>query len=384
MIDSSDSGDHADTRTSDRIRVLWVIKTLGRGGAEKILCDLARHLDFSRVEIDCAYSDPRWDDFVEDLANSGVRVVPLFRKARGFGWSTRLATLIRRGDYDIVHSHSPLLAAVSRMAVLSLPKGNRPKHISTEHGLRNSYHPITRALNRLTGTVDELCIAVSEGVRSSIHGPLVSRTFVRYQGIDLAACEVAAKQRLVRKIRSDQTLLLTVGSPRWEKDFPTLFDACHEIELVCLDFHLDIAGETRGSEASEIQLLPKKLGIAHRVTFLGLRDDVPALMCSHDILVISSRQEGFPIVALEAAAVGIPIVATRVIDELFTDGVDCLLVDVGDGKSLAEAICRLARDRSLAESLSANAKSLVSTLGIDQTAAQLLSIYSEFARKHAN
>lgn len=91
---------------------------------------------------------------------------------------------------------------------------------------------------------------------------------------------------------------------------------------------------------SQLERMAADLGIADRVQFLGVRDDVPRLMAAADAVVLASRFEGLPNVVMEAMAAAKPVVATRVggTAELVADGVTGRLVGPGDPEGLAAAM----------------------------------------------
>ena len=106
-----------------------------------------------------------------------------------------------------------------------------------------------------------------------------------------------------------------------------------------------------GPEREALESEAVGLGISERVRFLGVREDVPALLKAMDVMVLSSTSEGSPNVILEAAAAGVPVVSTRVggVPELVADGETGLLVEPGDAVALSEAVGKLLEDRELAE-----------------------------------
>src|SRR5690606_30286895 len=96
----------------------------------------------------------------------------------------------------------------------------------------------------------------------------------------------------------------------------------------------------RGSLASEVEAQSRALGLEEHVRFLGARTDVPALMSAADGYLMSSAWEGLPLVLLEAASAGLPIVATDVGGnaEVVMPGVNGMLVAAHDPRALHDAI----------------------------------------------
>ncbi|MBU1675223.1 glycosyltransferase, partial [bacterium] len=119
-----------------------------------------------------------------------------------------------------------------------------------------------------------------------------------------------------------------------------------------------IAGTGPPAEEARLRALTAALGLDDgTVRWLGFRDDVPSLLAVSDVVVLPSREEGFPNALLEAMALGVPAIGTPVdgIPELIADGVNGLLVPVGDPAALAGAMARLLDDEDLRRGLGAAA-----------------------------
>lgn len=108
-----------------------------------------------------------------------------------------------------------------------------------------------------------------------------------------------------------------------------------------------------GPERTRLERTAGELGISDKVHFLGVRDDVPAVLKLMDVLVLSSLSEGSPNVVLEGMASGVPIVGTRVggVPELVEDGVSGLLVDPGDAPGMSNAVLALLTDPDRARAM---------------------------------
>jgi glycosyltransferase involved in cell wall biosynthesis len=99
-------------------RILWVIKGLGGGGAERLVTLTVKCLHNRSLAVDVAYLLSSKDALVDQLERAGVRVWGLgLRGGRDPRWAARLARLVRRGGYDLVHTHSPVPAVVARAAI---------------------------------------------------------------------------------------------------------------------------------------------------------------------------------------------------------------------------------------------------------------------------
>lgn len=120
------------------------------------------------------------------------------------------------------------------------------------------------------------------------------------------------------------------------------------------------------------------------VRFLGHLEDLRDFYASLDLLVLPSLSgEGSPGAVKEAAAAGVPVVATRVggTEEVLRDGREALLVPPGDGKALGQAVLRLLRDRALAGRLAAQARQRSGDFGMDRMAEAYVDLYASLTRR---
>ncbi|MDQ2937833.1 MAG: glycosyltransferase, partial [Acidobacteriota bacterium] len=127
----------------------------------------------------------------------------------------------------------------------------------------------------------------------------------------------------------------------------------------------------------------RALGIANRVRFLGHREDIPSIMSSLDLLVLNSRSEAFPLVALEALACGVPLLSTAVggVPELITHGKNGWLIPSGDPRKLKEAIVSLIEQPSLRGRLAKNGQRHVQTnFTVAAFMAQVETVYTEASK----
>lgn len=150
--------------------------------------------------------------------------------------------------------------------------------------------------------------------------------------------------------------ILTVANLRKEKAHEVLLAAASQLQSRHPQIHYLIAGG--GPRGSELQALAAKLGVATQVTFLGHREDVPALLARADAFVLPSRSEAFPNGAIEAMAAGLPVIASSVggLVDLIEDGRTGLLVRPDDPAALAAAIESLVFSPARAEALGAAAR----------------------------
>ena len=150
--------------------------------------------------------------------------------------------------------------------------------------------------------------------------------------------------------------ILTVANLRPEKAHEVLLAAAARLRSRHPHIQFLIVGD--GPRAAELQALAATLGVQRQVTFLGHREDVPALLARADAFVLPSRSEAFPNGAIEAMAAGLPVIASRVggLLDLIEDGRNGLLVSPDDPEALAAAVESLIVSPARAEALGASAR----------------------------
>jgi len=332
-----------------RVRVLWLIKGLGPGGAERLLVAAAAARDRDRFEYRAAYLLPWKDHLVPELEALDVPVVCLgARDERDVRWAGRLRARLRAEPVDVVHSHSPYAAALGRLVVRTLPRRSRPRIVSTEHNAWNRFKAPTRIANALTSPLDDAVLAVSGEVRDSMRGPARRRTEIVIHGIDTNAARGLRSQRdAVRRelgIEPEEVLVGTIANYVPKKDYPNLLAAFRHVIDAGVPARLLAVGQ--GPDERAVHDLRAELGLTDAVILPGYRSDAVRLLAGCDVFTLASRWEGIPVALMEALALGLPVVTTAVggIPEAVTDGVEANLVPARDPARLGAALTAMARD----------------------------------------
>ncbi len=163
--------------------MLWLVKGLGPGGAERLLVNQAAAADRDRFRYEAAYLVPEKDHLVPELEALGVRCTLLDPRPPG-RWILALRGRLRRDPVEVIHVHSPALAAATRVMVRTLGR-NRPVVVYTEHNRWPRYHLLTRWMNRLTYGLDDDHVAVSDDVRETVSPRYRGSVAVVVHGIDV-------------------------------------------------------------------------------------------------------------------------------------------------------------------------------------------------------
>jgi glycosyltransferase involved in cell wall biosynthesis len=160
-----------------------------------------------------------------------------------------------------------------------------------------------------------------------------------------------AKARL--GIPATRLVIGAVGRLSAEKGFDLLVEAADRLIKANLDIHLIIVGE--GEEKSALE--------RSAVSLLGYRPDVIELYQAMDVFTLSSLREGLPNVVLEAMALEVPVVATRIagVPRLIRDGCNGLLISAGDVDALFRSLRNLLEDPQLRTKLGRSARDTIET-----------------------
>lgn len=348
-------------------KVLWLIKGLGRGGAESLLALSLPHLDRGAFQYEAAYLLPWKKDLLPDFERAGVPVHCLESRRRlDLGLVLRLARLLKRRQVDVLHVHSPYAALFGRVAARL---ARVPAVVYTEHNVLTSYHPATRILHRLTSRLDTCTIAVSQEVQRSVLDSAQGRrkpVQVIYGGVEVAAIEKKAEQgeeyRARLGIPGDHLVVGNVAHLRPQKGHGYLLEAARQVLLERPATTFIVIGREKvpGYQKS-LEARARELGLGDRVRFLGFQPDPLPIVACFDVFALSSVYEGLPLALLEAMAMGKPSVVTAVggVPEVVQDGVNGLLVPPRDPSALAHKLLRLLGHPDLRQKLAVSARRTV-------------------------
>jgi len=374
-----------------RHKILWLIKGLGPGGAERLLVESLPFLDRDTFEYEVAYLLPNKNQLVQELEDAGLRVICLGGgHGHSLGILKTLKRLIKDRGISLIHSHLPVAGFFARLAGrASGVKGI----VYSEHNVLGAYHPISSFLTRSTYWMDDVTIAVSEGVnRSMLSWPILrpKSPLTILNGVSMAALKNAAVDpRKVKEslgIPAGNILIGNVAHIRPEKGHTYLLEAAQQVLLIHNDVtFLIVGGEKFPGMLEKLEDEARELGIENKVIFTGFREDARQLISALDIFVLSSIYEGLPIALLEAMALGIPSVVTEVggVPEAIEDSVEGFLVKPRDSSALADRILYLIANPKVREDQSIAASEKVKyRFGMERMVGQIERVYLNVLRRN--
>jgi glycosyltransferase involved in cell wall biosynthesis len=353
---------------SEPVRVLRVIARMNMGGPALHVSYLTRGLagrgyattlatgEVSRGEDSMAY-------VTDELGVELLRIPKLHREISAVRDPVSIAHLvevIRRVRPHILHTHTAKAGTVGRIAALLARDARPPVIVHTFHGhvLRGYFDPLRtevfRETERRLAKHTSRLIAVSPEVRDDLVAldvaPAEKFSVIRL-GLDLDARiedgRTRAEMRRLFGVPDDRVVIGWIGRMTAIKRVEDVIGAFAELRRRGSEATLCLVGDGPDREPAERRA--HELGVARDCLFLGYQRDVAAFYALIDLLLLTSANEGTPVVAIEALAAGRPVVSTRVggVPDVVSDGVDGLLCDPGDVPGIATALEALVGDEAL-------------------------------------
>lgn len=377
------------------VRVLHVVKTLGFGGAETNLLNLARSFDATRVQCHVGYSGSA--QLQGDFLASGIALLQYAQgehsiKSLGtFAIIRRLVQYIRRHQIDIVHSHNfsahvwGLLA--SKIAGVAL----------LEHVHDQRYTPRLE-LNRCSGSIAQFRYArlfrnqadrvvvltrgsAADVIRQRIAKP--ERVIVLCNGITLADSVTDARETIRHElgISSDAIVILTCARIEPAKNIELILRIAAAVKKAVSSLVFVVAGSGSHLEAYRHQCRAK--GLESLVRFVGYRTDIKSLMTASEIFLLPSLLELHSIAVLEALRMRLPVVISRQVgcnDEMIKSGWNGFLCDPYQDDQWIKVLADLANSTESRSRIGRNGWSTCrDQFDIRSTAAKFEGLYLELA-----
>ncbi|MCI0701051.1 MAG: glycosyltransferase [Planctomycetia bacterium] len=327
------------------------------GGPEKTILNTPRFLEPLGYRMLCAYMHPPGDPGFDVLTAKAAKWnAPLISIPDRGAWDWRVVTealaVCKREKVAIWHGHDYKTNALGLLLKRFWPM----RLVTTVHGWvqQTRRTPIYYRIDQFCLPKYERVICVSDDLLESclaIGVPAKSCVLLE-NGIDLA--EYTRRQSTPQAKESlglptNGFVIGAVGRLSGEKGFDVLLRSVHTLVTRGLDVRLVIVGE--GSERANLERLARELYLNDRVWLPGWQEDVRVYFEAMDVFALSSLREGLPNVLLEAMALEVPVVSTRVngVPRLIQDGHNGLLVNADDVDGLTRALVSVLTNENLRE-----------------------------------
>lgn len=347
-------------------RIVFVNSTLGIGGAERMLYEIARHLDREtfRIKICCLYAPGAIGD---RLLKEGVELRHSFMKNKfDLMGIYRLLESLKREDIDLLYLEgSPLTLfwgfICGRLA-------GAADIVTISHSMRKPFKWDRFKSDMVNRVILPRLTRIGAVSRAKQNAMIDQYNLEPYKvkvinnGIDADNFTGDKDTKALRRelgISRDEKIIGMVGRLTAEKAYDVFLKSAQRILRDASGVKFLIVGD--GKERGALERLADESGIRDKVIFLGERSDVKDLIVLFDVAVLSSRVESFPVALLEYMAASRPIVATRAggNTEVISEGESGLIVSPDNPEELADAILELVKDKEKAMKMGRSARKRV-------------------------
>lgn len=336
-------------------KIVHIITRMDKGGSAENVVISCRHIDGSKYESLLVHG------LSGVPAPEGIKSIPVPELVRNISPLAdlraffRLVKLLRELRPDLVHTHSSKAGFIGRWAarfagvrtIVHTPHG----HVFYGYGFGPLKTMLYLFLERVTAPITTSLIALTEGEkRESLERGVgnASQWRVAHSGVEPLVCDFVSARAAVRErfgISDDTIVAGTVARLEPVKGVRCLVEAAAHLKERNIGFL--IVGD--GGERADLETLARKLGVERNVMFAGMRDDVSDMLAAMDIFIQPSLNEGMGKTIIQAQAMGLPVVGTRVqgIPDALRENFTGLLVRPGDPKAIADVIAVFANDPEL-------------------------------------
>lgn len=349
------------------MRILHIITSLRTGGAERLMVDLLPRLQERGHDVSLLTFDGTRTPFYSELESKGISIYKLAIGPRAMHNPLllfRLKTFLRNHHFDIIHTHNTPCQLLTALAI-----SDSRRLVTTEHNTDNRRRRWNwyRGIDRWMYGKYSRVVCVSGEVRDNLIAALgrqqiESKISVVCNGIDTAKYINAKPSPELAQSYEAKHLVAMVAAFRPQKDQDTLIRA---MALLPADYSLLLVGD--GERRPECEALAGSLGLGARVAFAGIRTDIPSILASAQVVVMSSHYEGLSLSSIEGMASGRPFIASDVdgLREIVSGA--GLLFPHGDAEALSLLIRRCCDDKDWAAQVARSCRDRALQYDIDKT-----------------
>ncbi|WZL88731.1 glycosyltransferase [Salinimicrobium sp. 3283s] len=367
-----------------KIKVLHIIKSLGRGGAEMLIPETIKFHDQSRFEFHVIYFLFWKDEMVNPIMEAGGKVscFPSSNNIKLLQQFPKVINYCKEQRIDVIHCHLPWAGFLGRLVFFK----TKIPTVYTEHNMQDRYHIITKTLNKFTYNLQSLALGVSDDVTKSINTFIKPKIPIEtlLNGVNTNSFrrdpEAGRETRKKLSIPAGAIVFGNVAVFRFQKRLVEWLQEFKKIEEKNSSAYGIIVGF--GPLEEEVATEVKRLNLEEKVSFPGLQTDVKPYFSAMDIFMMSSSFEGLPIALLEAMSMECAVVATDAggIKEVIRNEEDGLICKVEEWTKLS-VLCQVLINNpdKLSKFKKAARKRVVSNFSIRKMVDELEMIYEDLA-----
>jgi glycosyltransferase involved in cell wall biosynthesis len=372
---------------NNRVGILHIIKSLGRGGAEILLPETLRKHDKQKYQFHYIYFLPWKNQVVSEIQQEGgtVLCLPANNNFEIMLKVRQIIAYVKKHNIQLIHCHLPWAGIVGRLAgnITGVPV------VYTEHNKWERYHRITYFLNKLSFSNQQKVIAVSGEVANSIkknYHRKKPEVQVVLNGIDtdkFSKC-LPDEGDIRKELRiPDGAIVIGISCVfRIQKRLPLWLEIAHMLHEKHPQAYFIIVGD--GVLRKEVHQKAETLGTEKYVHFAGMQTDTRYYLKAMDIFMMCSEFEGLPIALLEAMSMGCMPASTAAggISELIEDGVNGVLVPVTDPMQLVNRLSEyLQHPKQIAIMKVAARETVIRSFSMQKMVNELEAIYDCYVKK---
>lgn len=358
------------------------------------------HLPFLKMFKENGYEVHVATNGTEDIPYCDVKhIVPFERspfKLNNLKAIVQLRKIIETGNFEIIHTHTPMGAVVTRIAAKRARKKLHTRVIYTAHGLhffkgaplKNwlMFYPVEKILSKYTDTLIlinqedyELCKKRFKHCKDIRYVPGVG---IDEKKFDFTLSDIEKDSlRKSLKLKKDDFVIIYPAEISKRKRQMWLIESIASFLMEHEDAHLLLPG--KDSLNNQCGKLVEKMNLSNQIHFLGYRKDIPKLLKISDLAVSAASQEGLPVNIMEAMFVGLPIVASncRGNRDLVVNNLNGFLVDIDDKNGFLSAVEKLYLNYELRNDFIRESSKLIEKYKLDIVLEMLNDIYGLGDRK---
>lgn len=363
------------------IKILFVVASSKINGSEKIALDIAEGIDTKKFDV--YFAIPMEGDISERLENRKIKKI-VYNNGRlntiSFQGARNLLKVIKKNKFDIIHAHSSSIPGLlGKIAEVKLK-------IETRHGLFYSDAELENLSKKrflfeyFKKFYHDVIITVSENDKKRLvkyfkYGE--DKLINIYNGIDVENLKKYSWQKNLND-KSGNFLIGNVGRFTYQKNQELLLNVFFKLINKFPHLRLQIIGE--GELKSDLLNQINKLQLNNYVEIIPYQKNIYDYIAKFDLMVMTSRFEGIPLVVLEAMAIGTPVLSSDVggVNEVIKDNKTGILVNSFDENEFVSKISELINNPEKLHEISENALTLINNFSVKKMVKNYENMYLNY------